>query len=114
MKFLHLVLCNLRRNRRRTVLTTLSIGISLSLFAVAMTLPAIANAVLDASASSPRIVCYNKASYNYELPSSYKSRIASIAHVNAVAAWKWFGGTYRSPSDTFPNFGVDQDQFDAV
>jgi putative ABC transport system permease protein len=114
MKLLRLIVRNALRNRRRTILTTLSIGISLCLFAVAMTLPAIANSVLAVNNSSPRIVCFNKASMNYEMPAAYQRRIAAMPHVAGAAAWLWFGGTYRDPNNTFPNFGVDPDQFPVV
>lgn len=114
MKFARLVLKNLSRNKRRTVLTVLSIAVSLFIFSALVSIPSVANSILKAQASSLRVTCHNKAGLTYPLPEAYKRRIAAIPHVEAVSAQAWFGGIYHEPSDEFPNFGVDYAEIEKV
>ncbi len=114
MKYVHLVLRNMTRNRRRLALTVISIAVSLFVFSALVSLPAVANQVLSASASSVRLVCYNKAGLAYSLPEAYRQKIALAPHVEAVVAQGWFGGIYRDPSDQFPNFAIDHEQAETV
>src|SRR5262250_374916 len=92
MKFLRMVYRNLTRNRRRTLLTILSIAVSMFIFAALFTLPSFVDRVLAASATSTRLVCHGKAGLGYSLPESYRRRIAAIPHVVGVDLWNWFGG----------------------
>ena len=114
MKFVWLVLKNLRRNRRRTILTVLSIAVSLFIFSALASIPIVANQVLADSASSVRIACHNKAGLAYALPQAYKQRIASTPHVVAVAPWSWFGGIYHEVTDQFPNLAVDPEVIEVM
>ncbi len=114
MKYVHLVLKNMLRNKRRLALTVMSVAVSLFVFAALVSLPAVANQVLAASASSVRMVCHNKAGLTYGLPEAYKQKIALAPHVEAVVAQGWFGGMYRDPTDQFPNFAVDHEQAETV
>ncbi len=114
MKYLGLILKNLMRSRRRTILTVLSITVSLFIFSALISLPTAANQVLSDSASSLRIATHNKAGVTYPMPQAYKHRIASTPHVIAVVAQTWFGGIYHQVSDQFPNIAVDPDQVDVM
>jgi len=114
MKFVHLVLKNMLRNKRRLALTVMSIAVSLFVFSALVSLPAVANQILAATASSVRMVCYNKAGLTYGLPEAYKQKIALAPHVEAVVSQGWFGGMYHDPTDQFPNFAIDHEQADIV
>jgi cell division protein FtsX len=46
MKFLPIILRNLARNRRRTLLTVLSFGVSLFIFAALMSLPGVVHEIM--------------------------------------------------------------------
>ena len=59
MKFTILVIKNLTRNKRRTILTVLSIAVSLFIFSALVSLPTVANEILADTASSTRIVTHN-------------------------------------------------------
>ncbi len=107
MKYAMLVLKNLTRSKRRTILTIISIAVSLFIFSALVSLPTVANELLADSASSVRIAVHNKAGLTYALPESYKTRIAATPHVVAVVAESWFGGIYHEVSDAFPNLAVD-------
>jgi len=102
------------RNRRRLALTVMSIAVSLFVFSALVSLPAVANQILAATASSVRLICYNKAGLTYGLPEAYKQKIALAPHVEAVVSQGWFGGIYRDPSDQFPNFAIDHERADIV
>src|ERR1700688_4295084 len=106
MKYIHLVLRNMTRNKRRLALTVMSIAVSLFVFSALVSLPAVANQVLASSASSERLVCHNKAGLTYGLPEAYKQKIVLVPHIEAVVSQSWFGGMYHKPTDQFPNFAI--------
>ncbi|MGA2411116.1 MAG: FtsX-like permease family protein [Candidatus Binataceae bacterium] len=114
MKFVWLVLKNLRRNRRRSILTVLSIAVSLFIFAALASVPIVAHQVLADNASSVRIACHNKGGLAYSLPQAYKQRIAATPHVVAVVPWSWFGGIYHEVSDQFPNLAIDPEAIEVM
>ena len=100
MNYLSLVLRNLTRNKRRTILTTLSITVSIFIFASLISLPGLLNQVLRDRANSLRLITHSKASLFYMLPESYRRRIETLPHVEAVAAYSVFLATYRDPERT--------------
>jgi putative ABC transport system permease protein len=114
MKYVALVLKNLLRSKRRTILTIFSIAVSLFIFSALVSLPTVANQVLADSASSVRIACHNKAGLTYSMPEAYKQRIAATPHVVTVTPESWFGGVYHEVSDQFPNLAVDPDTAEAM
>jgi putative ABC transport system permease protein len=114
MKYAALVLKNLLRSKRRTILTVLSIAVSLFIFSALVSLPTVANEILSDTASSTRVATHNKAGLAYSIPVSYKQRIQSVPHVEAVAAESWFGGVYHEVSDQFPNLAMDHEQIGIV
>ena len=107
MKYVMLVLKNLSRSKRRTILTVLSIAVSLFIFSALVSMPAVVNEFLADAASTTRIACHNKAGVTYAIPEAYKQRIAATPHVVAVTAQSWFGGIYHEVSDQFPNMAAD-------
>src|SRR5215471_8279848 len=107
MKYAMLVLKNLSRSKRRTILTVLSISVSLFIFSALVSMPAVVNEFLADAASTTRIACHNKAGVTYSIPEAYKQRIAATPHVIVVTAQSWFGGIYHEVSDQFPNMAVD-------
>ncbi len=109
MKSLSLVLRNLARNKRRTILTMLSITVSVFVFASLISLPGLLNQVLRDRANSRRLICHSKAGMLYLLPESYRRRIETVRHVEAVAAYSVFLSTYRDPSQQLGVLAVDDD-----
>src|SRR5258706_3658147 len=114
MKYAALILKNLFRSKRRTILTVLSIAVSLFIFSALVSIPTVANQILGDTASSTRIAAHNKAGLAYSIPVAYRQRIAVIPHVEATIAQSWFGGVYHELYDQFPNFAVDHDQVEKV
>src|SRR5271163_1156190 len=114
MKYLSLVLRNLRRNQRRTILTTLSITVSVFIFASLISLPGLLNQVLRDRANSRRLITHSKASLFYMLPESYRRRIETLPHVEAVAAYSVFLATYRDPNNQLGVLAVDNDHIPEI
>jgi putative ABC transport system permease protein len=109
MNYLSLVLRNLTRNKRRTILTALSITVSVFIFASLISLPGLINQVLRDRANSLRLITHSKASLFYMLPESYRRRIETVPHVEAVAAYSVFLATYRDPTEQLGVLAVDDD-----
>src|SRR5262249_2293961 len=112
MKYLKLVLRNLLRSKRRTILTILSIAVALFIFSVLVSLPSFANQFLADTASSVRIICRTKMGLAYPLPVAYKPKIATIPHVVAVAPLVIYGGIYHEVSDQFPSVATEAKEID--
>ncbi len=114
MKYTALVLKNLVRSKRRTVLTVLSIAVSLFIFSALVSVPTVADQILGNTASGTRIATHNKAGLAYSIPVAYKQRIVAIPHGEVVVPESWFGGVYHEVSDQFPNLAVDPEQVDLM
>ena len=109
MKYFGLVFRNLARNKRRTILTTLSITVSVFIFASLISLPSLLDQVLRDRANSLRVITHSKASLLYQLPEAYRRRIETIPHVQAVAGYGAFLATYRVPNVQLAAVSVDED-----
>lgn len=111
LQHLPFILRNTLRNRRRSVLTVMSMAVSLCLLGLLLSLYLAFFHAPDASpAAALRLVVRHRVSLTQILPVSYKQRIASIPHVVGVSNWQWFGGTYkdaRDPRNFFARFVVD-------
>src|SRR5438132_11753269 len=93
-KFTRLLLKNLLRSKRRTVLTILSIGVSLFIFAVLVSLPTFANQMLADTASTVRIFSRTKMGLANPFPEAYRPKIVTIPHILTVAGLVISGATY--------------------
>ncbi|HTR63631.1 MAG TPA: FtsX-like permease family protein [Candidatus Binataceae bacterium] len=114
MKLLPLVLRNLLRNRRRTLLTILSIAVSVFMFGALMSLPTLIDEVLQDRVNSVRIITSARTGMSYPLPSSYAARIRRLPHVEAVTGESVFPATYRDPKDLVPAAAMDPTQIEAI
>jgi putative ABC transport system permease protein len=104
---------NAFRNKRRSILTVLSIGFSLLLLTFMMTLWH-AFALEDGSAeSAQRLVVRHRVSLTFTLPMYYRDKIRAIPGVVAVVPNSWFNGIYKDqkPENFFARFGTDPDEF---
>ena len=113
MKYLPLVFINLLRNRRRTLLSVLSIGISMFIFSALMSLPAVVRQLLRDRVSALRLDCGNKAGFggfDYTLPLSYAETIRAMPHVDAVSGVLFAVANYRDPGEVIPIAGLDPSQ----
>jgi len=103
---------NAFRNKRRSILTLLSIAFSLLLLTVMMTIWR-AFYMSDGSAeSAQRLIVRHKVSLAQFMPISYRERIRSIPGVKNVVNETWFGGQYKDdkPENFFAQFGTDPNE----
>ncbi len=106
MKFLPLVLANLKRHKLRTVLTTLSVALALFLFASLRSVVTTLNSGSEVSSAS-RVIVQNSTAFVIPLPMSYATRLASVPHVQSVTWANWFGGKYGDGKKFFAQFAID-------
>ena len=107
MRYLPLILKNCWRNRRRTVLTIASIGVSMCLLGVMI---AMFHALYLSDATPEealRLVTRNRISLTQDIPESYGSRIRQVPGVRDYLINDWFGGTYIDQRHFFAHFAVD-------
>lgn len=107
-----LVRANLRRRLRRTILTTLGLGIALFLFVTLRTFLRTLQTVGDVGSES-RLVVSNKLGIVFPLPLAYRARFTSLDGVHNVSYASWFGAMYQTNS-FFANFGIDADSYFAL
>lgn len=106
-----LILRNVLRNRRRTLLTLASTAISLALLALLIAMYQSFFHGEDASPSEAlRLVTRHRVSLTQPLPASHMGRIRSVPGVAEVSAWSWFQGVYIDPANFFARFAVDADK----
>ena len=104
---------NAFRNKRRSVLTVLSIAFSLLLLTLMMTLWRSFYMDDGSAESAQRVVVRHKVSLTFSLPGYYREKIRSIPGVTAVVPVSWFGGLYKDdkPENFFAQFGTDPEEF---
>jgi putative ABC transport system permease protein len=113
-RYLPLIVKNCWRNRRRTTLTILSVGVSMCLLGVLM---AVYHALYLSDATPEqalRVVTRNRVSLAFPMPLFYRERIQQVPGVKEVMMSQWFGGAYkdaRDPKNFFARFGVEPEKF---
>jgi putative ABC transport system permease protein len=104
---------NAFRNRRRSVLTALSITFSLLLLTVMMTIWRGFYIDQGAPDSALRIMTRHRVSLAFFLPAYYRSKIRTVPGVLHVVPMTWFGGKYKDdrPENFFAQFATDPDEY---
>lgn len=106
MKYSKLILKNILRNKRRSLLTISSLVVSLFLI---ITLATILTEFTRGSeeANPLRLVSRHAVSLAFNIPSAYQARIAALPGVKHVTPYTWFGGIYKDEKNFFANFAID-------
>lgn len=108
---------NAFRNRRRSIITAISISFSLLLLTLLMSVYRGFYIDQGPPTAALRLVTRHKVSLVFSLPSYYREKIRTIPGVVHVSPWNWFGGIYKDqkPENTFAQFGVDSNEiFDVM
>lgn len=101
---------NAIRNKRRALLSILSVAVSLFLLVTLLVgLREITNPVSDAG-SAMRVIVRHKVSLGSLLPARQRQTIERIPGVRAVTPFTFFGGKYKDENFGFAQFGVDPTQ----
>jgi putative ABC transport system permease protein len=102
------------RNRRRSLLTILSIAASLCLLGLLLTIYH-SFFFTDATPDQAlRLVTRNRVSLANPLPMSYQQQIKQVPGVKEAMIFQWFGGVYkdsRDPANFFARFAVEAEKF---
>ena len=104
------ILRNALRNKRRLLLTVLSVAVSLFLFTTLQTALRELTQPATSEDSALRLAVRHKVSVGNVLPAKYQSRIERMPGVQRVMKLTWFGGIYKDERNFFPQFGVDADR----
>jgi putative ABC transport system permease protein len=100
------------RNRRRSLLTVLSISFSLLLLTLMMTVWRSFYIDEAQGKSVQRLITRHKVSLTQNLPIYYRDKMRTVPGVVAVAPTQWFGGLYKDekPENFFAQFGTDPNE----
>jgi putative ABC transport system permease protein len=100
------------RNKRRSILTVLSITFSLLLLTLMMTVWRSFYVDTPSSESAQRLITRHRVSLTESMPIFYREKIRAVPGVVAVAPNNWFGGIYKDqkPENMFAQFGTDPDE----
>ena len=110
LRYLPLIVKNCWRNRRRTTLTVASIGISMCLLGVMLSMYHAFYLADPSPAQALRLVTRNRVSLTVSIPLAYQTRIEHVPGVQEAMIYNWFGGTYkdsRDPKNQFARFAVE-------
>src|ERR1700692_4172319 len=113
-RYVSLMFKNSLRNRRRSILTMISIGMSLCLLGVLGALYRGLFLAPPTPGQELRLVVHHKVSITQPLPFSYEAKIRQVPGVREAMVWQWFGGTYKDARDQknfFARFCVEPDKF---
>lgn len=115
-RYFSLAFKNTLRNRRRSILTVSSIGVSLCLFGV---LIAIYHALFlgkQTPGQALRLVVRNRVSLAQPILIAYENKIRNVSGVKQVSVWNWYGGTYKDSDQRnfFARFAVEPKPFMAI
>jgi putative ABC transport system permease protein len=100
------------RNKRRSVLTMMSIALSLLLLTLMMTVWRSFYIDQGSAQSAQRLITRHKVSLIFFLPAAYRAKIRSVPGVTHVVNETWFGGFYKEnkPENFFAQFGTDPEE----
>jgi putative ABC transport system permease protein len=108
------ILRNALRNKRRLLLTVLSVAVSLLLYVLLQTAMRELTNPATTEEAALRIVVRHKVSLGNVLPVRYQQRIERVPGVEQCMKMTWFGGIYQDKKNFFPQFGVDAGKVAAV
>jgi putative ABC transport system permease protein len=107
------VVRNAFRNKRRSLLTMLSISFSLLLLTLMIAIWRTFYVDVGAPDSAKRVITRDRVSLAFFLPGYYREKIRSLPGVVAVAPMTWFGGRYKDdrPENFFAQLATDPDEY---
>lgn len=112
MTLIQFVTRNTWRNKRRSILTVLSLGFSFLLLTVMMTIWRSFYIDSWSMISARHLVCRHRVSLALPLPTYYREKIRSIPGVVDVIPLNLFDGDYKGPTkDDFAKVGTDPNEY---
>lgn len=107
------VIRNAFRNRRRSLLTMISISFSLLLLTLMISIWRSFYVDQVAPEAARRLIVRDRVSLAFFLPEFYRAKIRAVPGINAVAPLTWFGGRYIDdrPAHFFAQLATDPDEY---
>ena len=107
------VVRNTFRNTRRSILTMLSIGFSLLLLTLMISIWRTFYIDQVAPEAAKRMITRDRVSLAFFLPAYYREKIRSLPGVVAIAPMTWFGGRYKDdrPENFFAQLATDPEEY---
>lgn len=103
-----LLRANLMRNKKRTILTILSVVVAFFLYGMLRSVLTTLDAAAEVG-SEARLVTSNASGITFVLPEAHANRLMAFDGVRSVTWQNWFGGYYQDPQDYFAQFAVKAD-----
>ena len=110
MKYLPLLLANLKRKKIRTTLTIGSFAVAMFLFGLLAAVRAGFRQGIDV-AGADRVVVVGRTGLIQPLPLPYMDRIRRLPGVKDIAHATWFGGVYQDPKNFFAQFVIEPEDW---
>lgn len=110
MTLSRLVWANLRRNKKRTILTTLSVMVAFFLFGVLRSVITTLDRAAEVGSES-RLITSNASGITFLLPEAHANRLQAVDGVKSVSWANWFGAYYQDPKEFFAQFAVKADTY---
>lgn len=113
MTFSSFVVRNAFRNRRRSLLTMLSISFSLLLLTLMVSIWRTFYVDMGAPLTAKRMITRDRVSLSFLLPAYYRDKIRSVPGVVAVVPMTYFGNHYRDDrsSNAFAQLATDPEEY---
>src|SRR5579871_591670 len=107
------VVRNTFRNKRRSLLTMISISFSLLLLTLMICIWRSFYVDQVAPEAARRLIVRDRVSLAFFLPAFYRYKIRAVQGVTSVAPMTWFGGRYidERPEHFFAQLGTDPDEY---
>jgi putative ABC transport system permease protein len=105
-----LVWSNLKRNKKRTVLTVLSVMVAFFLFGTLRSVITTLNKAAEVGSES-RLIVSSASGITFLLPQAHANRLTTVDGVKSVSWANWFGGYYQNPNDFFAQFAIKADTY---
>ena len=110
MTLSRLVWANLRRNKKRTILTTLSVMVAFFLFGVLRSVITTLDRAAEVGSES-RLITSSASGITFLLPEAHANRLQAVEGVKSVSWANWFGAYYQDPKEFFAQFAVKADTY---
>ncbi|WP_435015973.1 ABC transporter permease [Tundrisphaera sp. TA3] len=111
MKFLGMVLRNVRRNPIRTFLTVGSLTISLFLSMILISFSTMGAESAQSARGFNRIAVLSSQGFTSPVPIALRREVDAMPEVVATTPFSWYGGKYNEEPMPFAMFGVDPATF---
>jgi putative ABC transport system permease protein len=113
MNLSRFVVRNTFRNKRRSILTMVSIGFSLLLLTLMISIWRAFYIDQVAPEAAKRVITRDRVSLAFFLPAYYREKIRNVRGVVAVVPLTWFGGRYKDnrPENFFAQIATDPEEY---